>query len=53
MVTTRKERVVFIGAGNLATHLATALHGAGYDIVQIFSRTTHRPDNWPNVPGVH
>lgn len=39
MVTTRKERVVFIGAGNLATHLATALHGAGYDIVQIFSRT--------------
>lgn len=39
MVKEKKQRIVFIGAGNLATHLSTALHRAGYDILQIFSRT--------------
>jgi predicted short-subunit dehydrogenase-like oxidoreductase (DUF2520 family) len=29
----------FIGAGNLATHLAKALFSNGYNIVQVFSRT--------------
>ena len=33
------QRIVFVGAGNIATHLAVALHGAGYDIAQIYSRT--------------
>lgn len=31
--------VVFIGAGNLATHLASALQESGHQIIQIFSRT--------------
>ncbi|MFZ5430550.1 MAG: Rossmann-like and DUF2520 domain-containing protein [Bacteroidota bacterium] len=30
---------VFIGAGNLATHLAPALAGAGFGIRQVYSRT--------------
>lgn len=32
-------RIVFLGAGNLATHLSVALHKAGQNIVQVFSRT--------------
>ena len=31
--------IVFIGAGNVATHLAVALHKAGYEIVQVYSRS--------------
>ncbi len=31
--------IVFIGAGNLATHLSQALQQAGHVIVQVFSRT--------------
>lgn len=32
-------KAVIIGAGNLATHLSLALHGAGVEIVQVYSRT--------------
>ncbi len=32
-------KIVFIGAGNLATHLSQALQGAGHEIVQVYSRT--------------
>ncbi len=32
-------KIVFIGAGNVATHLSKALQDAGFDIVQIYSRT--------------
>lgn len=32
-------KIVLIGAGNLATHLGKALHAAGYDMLQVFSRT--------------
>lgn len=32
-------RVTFVGAGNLATNLAVALHGAGHEVAQVFSRT--------------
>lgn len=32
-------KIVIIGSGNLATHLSIALHGAGEDILQVFSRT--------------
>lgn len=32
-------RIVFIGSGNLATHLSQALKHAGQDIVQVYSRT--------------
>ena len=32
-------KIVLIAAGNLATHLGKALHAAGHDMVQVFSRT--------------
>lgn len=32
-------RVVFLGSGNVATHLALAMQQAGHDIMQIYSRT--------------
>lgn len=32
-------KMVLIGAGNLATHLGKALHAAGHDMLQVFSRT--------------
>ena len=32
-------RIVFIGAGNLATHLGRALHEAGHEVLQVYSRT--------------
>lgn len=32
-------RVVFLGAGNVATHLAIALYKCSFDIVQVYSRT--------------
>lgn len=32
-------KVVMLGAGNLATHLSKALQNAGFDIVQIYSRS--------------
>lgn len=32
-------RIVFIGAGNLATHLSLAMQNAGMDIVQVYSHT--------------
>ncbi|MDD4608825.1 MAG: F420-dependent NADP oxidoreductase [Bacteroidaceae bacterium] len=34
------NKIVFIGAGNLATNLATALVAAGCSVTQVFSRTT-------------
>ncbi|WP_297101177.1 Rossmann-like and DUF2520 domain-containing protein [uncultured Draconibacterium sp.] len=35
----RKYKIAFIGAGNVATHLATELKKCGHEIVQIYSRT--------------
>ena len=32
-------KIMFIGAGNLATHLAQALKKAGHEITQVYSRT--------------
>ena len=37
-------RIVLIGAGNLATHLGLALHQAGHEILQVFSRTQESSD---------
>lgn len=34
-------KIVFIGAGNVATHLAIELFRHDFDIVQIYSRTVH------------
>ena len=36
--------IVFIGAGNVATHLAKALYRAGHEIVQVYSRTSYAAD---------
>ncbi len=33
------QKIVFIGAGRLATNLAIALQGAGLSVVQVYSRT--------------
>ena len=33
------NKIVLIGAGNVATHLGKALRQAGHDIVQVYSRT--------------
>ena len=33
------KKIVFIGAGNLATHLALALRRASFEICQVYSRT--------------
>lgn len=33
-----KQKIVMIGAGNVATHLCMALKNAGFDIGQVFSR---------------
>lgn len=33
------KKIVFIGAGNVATHLSKALHNAGFYILQIVSRS--------------
>lgn len=32
-------KIIFIGSGNVATHLAKALHASGNDILQVYSRT--------------
>jgi len=32
-------KIALIGAGNLATHLGKALHKAGFDLTQVYSRT--------------
>lgn len=34
------KRIAFIGAGNLATNLALAIHHLDYNIVQVYSRTS-------------
>ena len=36
MVKETKQRIVFIGAGNLATHLSMTLQQAGYDVAQVY-----------------
>lgn len=33
------HKIVFVGAGNLATNLANALHHVGFEITQVYSRT--------------
>lgn len=35
----KKQSIVIIGAGNVATHLATAFKAANYTILQVYSRT--------------
>ena len=44
-------RIVFIGAGNLATNLSKALKVAGHDIVQIYSKTEESAGVLANIIG--
>lgn len=45
-------RIVLIGAGNLATNLGKALHGAGHDIVQVYSHTWDNAQRLATIVGV-
>lgn len=44
-------KVVFVGAGNVATHLATALNNLSLDIIQIYSRTLESASALANMVG--
>lgn len=44
-------RIVLIGAGNLATNLGKALHGAGHDIVQVYSHTWDNAQRLATIVG--
>lgn len=43
-----QNKVCFIGAGNLATHLAKELYKANYEIIQIYSRSTESAEMLAN-----
>lgn len=38
MATVMIKTISIIGSGNVATHLGNALHGAGYDVLSVYSR---------------
>ncbi len=44
-------KIVFIGAGNLATNLAKALLAAGHDTLQVYSRTMASAQALANIAG--
>ena len=44
-------KIIFIGAGNLATQLAKALLKAGHDIVQVYSRTMESASTLATLAG--
>ncbi len=43
------KTITFIGAGNLATHLAQALAGSGFNISQVYSRTKESARNLAGI----
>lgn len=44
-------KIIFIGAGNLATNLAKALLAAGHDTLQVYSRTMDSAQALANIAG--
>lgn len=52
---TKKQRqdmkIVFVGAGNLATNVARALKNAGHEITQVYSRTQESADSLASQVG--
>lgn len=44
-------KIIFIGAGNLATNLAKALLAAGHDTLQVYSRTMASAQALANIAG--
>lgn len=47
----KNKRCTIIGAGNVGAHLATALHGCGFEIIQVFSRKQQRAANLAELAG--
>ena len=45
-------KVIFIGAGNLATHLSVAMQNKQYEIIQVFSRSNESASQLGQVLGV-
>ena len=45
MTMPNKEKIVLIGAGNVATHLAAALQENGYPIAGIYSRSSQAAES--------
>ena len=45
------KRIVVIGSGNVATHLALALCKKGYDILQVYSRQLANAETLANRVG--
>lgn len=44
-------KIIFIGAGNLATQLAKALLNAGHDIIQVYSHTMESASSLATIAG--
>ena len=44
-------KVIFIGAGNLATHLSVAMQNKQYEIIQVFSRSNESASQLGQVLG--
>ena len=49
----QREKIVFLGAGNMATMLAVALHEKGCEILQVYSRTLDSARQLANRIGEH
>jgi predicted short-subunit dehydrogenase-like oxidoreductase (DUF2520 family) len=45
----RNEKIVLIGAGNLAVHLGKALFRGGFNISQVYSRTSESAENLADI----
>ena len=45
------KSIIFIGAGNVATHLSQTMKSAGFSIQQVFSRTTDSAKHLANICG--
>lgn len=48
-----QKKVCFIGAGNLATHLARELHKVSFDVIQVFSRSKESAQTLANRIGAN
>ena len=44
-------KIVFVGSGNLATHLCKAVHAVGHDVLQVYSRTDEAAKVLANIVG--
>ena len=42
------SKIVFVGAGNVATHLSLAMQVAGFSVIQVFSRSINSVQSLAN-----